>query len=54
MGGTQGCALALRDWPGTGGVFTITADDHLGLSYDALTVVEVENGTRVYFPQEEW
>jgi branched-chain amino acid transport system substrate-binding protein len=44
----------IKDWPGTGGVFTITPDDHLGLSYDALTFVKVENGTWAYFPPEEW
>jgi ABC-type branched-subunit amino acid transport system substrate-binding protein len=44
----------IKDWPGTGGVFTITADDHLGLTYEALTFVKVENGTWVYFPPEQW
>jgi branched-chain amino acid transport system substrate-binding protein len=44
----------ITDWPGTGGVFNITADDHLGLAYDDLTFVKVENGTWVYFPPEQW
>ena len=44
----------VKDWPGTGGVFNITTDDHLGLTYDDLTFVRVENGTWVYFPPEEW
>jgi branched-chain amino acid transport system substrate-binding protein len=44
----------IKDWPGTGGVFNITTDDHLGLAYDDLTFVKVENGTWAYFPPEEW
>jgi branched-chain amino acid transport system substrate-binding protein len=44
----------IKDWPGTGGVFNITPDDHLGLSYDDLTFVKVVDGTWVYFPPEEW
>lgn len=44
----------IKNWPGTGGVFNITPDDHLGLTYDALTFVKVENGTWVYFPPEKW
>ena len=44
----------ITDWVGTGGVFNVTAEDHLGLEYDALTFVKVENGTWVYFPPEEW
>jgi branched-chain amino acid transport system substrate-binding protein len=42
------------NWPGTGGVFNISADDHLGLSYDDLAFVKVVDGTWVYYPQEEW
>jgi branched-chain amino acid transport system substrate-binding protein len=44
----------ITNWPGTGGVFNITPDDHLGLEYDALGFVKVEGGTWVYFPPEEW
>ena len=44
----------IKDWPGTGGVFNITADDHLGLEYDDLTFVKVVDGTWAYFPAEEW
>jgi branched-chain amino acid transport system substrate-binding protein len=44
----------ITDWPGTGGVFNITPDDHLGLTYEALGFVKVENGTWVYFPPEDW
>jgi branched-chain amino acid transport system substrate-binding protein len=44
----------ITNWPGTGGVFNITPDDHLGLTYDALTFVKVVDGTWAYFPPEEW
>ena len=42
------------DWPGTGGVFNMTPDDHLGLTYDDLSFVKVVDGTWVSFPPEEW
>lgn len=35
----------VSDWPGISGVFTMTPDDHSGLSKDALVMVTVENGT---------
>jgi branched-chain amino acid transport system substrate-binding protein len=44
----------IKDWPGTGGVFNVTPEDHLGLEYTGLTFVKVENGDYVYFPPEEW
>jgi branched-chain amino acid transport system substrate-binding protein len=44
----------IHNWPGISGVFNISADDHLGLTYEALTFVKVTNGTWEYFPQEDW
>ena len=44
----------IKDWPGTGGIFNITPEDHLGLEYTGLTFVKVQDGGYVYFPQEEW
>ena len=44
----------IEDWPGTGGIFNITPEDHLGLEYTGLTFVKVQNGEYVYFPPEEW
>jgi branched-chain amino acid transport system substrate-binding protein len=44
----------IKDWPGTGGVFNVTPDDHLGLPHTALGFVKVEGGTWVHFPPEEW
>jgi branched-chain amino acid transport system substrate-binding protein len=44
----------IKNWPGTGGVFNITPDDHLGLTYEGLAFVKVVDGTWVHFPQEDW
>lgn len=44
----------IKNWPGTGGVFNITADDHLGLAYDDLAFVKVVDGTWAHFPPEDW
>ena len=44
----------IKNWPGTGGVFNLTPDDHLGLTYDDLTFVKVTNGTWAYYPPEQW
>jgi len=44
----------IKDWPGTGGVFNVTPDDHLGLEYDDLTFVRVVDGAWAYYPPEEW
>ena len=44
----------ITEWPGTGGIFNITPDDHLGLEYTGLTFVKVQDGGYVYFPPEEW
>jgi len=45
---------SITNWPGTGGVFNITTDDHLGLEYTGLTFVRVEGGGYAYFPPEDW
>ncbi|HEX6336590.1 MAG TPA: ABC transporter substrate-binding protein [Jiangellaceae bacterium] len=47
--GTDPAALrdtieGVSNWPGISGVFTMTPDDHSGLSKDALVMVTVENG----------
>jgi len=45
--GTQGFA-------GTGGIFNMSADDHVGLGPDDVVMVKVVGGEWVYFPPEEW
>ncbi len=42
------------NWPGTGGMFNMSATDHMGLTYEALTLIKVTNGTWEYYPEEEW
>ena len=44
----------VTDWPGTAGVFTITPDDHYGLTHESFTWFKVAGGTWVPFPREEW
>ncbi len=44
----------IKGWPGTGGIFNITPDDHLGLEYTGLTFVTIKDGQYVYFPPEAW
>jgi len=42
------------NWPGTAGVFNVTADDHYGLTYESFSWFKVEGGKWVPFPREEW
>lgn len=44
----------ITDWPGTGGIFNLSPDDHTGLEYTGLTFVKIENGEYTYYPAEEW
>jgi branched-chain amino acid transport system substrate-binding protein len=44
----------IRDWPGTGGVFNITPDDHLGLEYTGLGFVRVVDGWYANYPPSDW
>jgi branched-chain amino acid transport system substrate-binding protein len=42
------------DWPGTAGVFTLSPDDHYGLTFESFSWFKVEGDTFVPFPQEDW
>jgi branched-chain amino acid transport system substrate-binding protein len=44
----------IKDWPGTAGVFSLSADDHYGLTPESFTWFKVENGAFVPFPPEAW
>lgn len=46
----------VKDWPGTGGVFSLDADDHLGVKdYEtALTMTRVVDGLFTYYDRSEW
>jgi branched-chain amino acid transport system substrate-binding protein len=41
---------ATKDWPGVSGIFTMTPEDHSGLTKDALVMVEVKDGTWTIAP----
>jgi ABC-type branched-subunit amino acid transport system substrate-binding protein len=44
----------LSGFAGTGGVFSFSADDHVGLSADAVVTVRIVNGEWEYFPPDQW
>lgn len=44
----------IRNWPGTGGMFNVTPDDHLGLEYTGLGFVRVVSGWYENFPPSDW
>jgi branched-chain amino acid transport system substrate-binding protein len=44
----------VKNWPGQGGLYNITPDDHMGLKYDSMTFVKVVDGKWKYFPPEQW
>ena len=44
----------IKGFPGTGGVFNLSPDDHVGLSPDDVVLVKITGGEWVYFPPEEW
>jgi len=44
----------IKDWPGTAGVFNVTADDHYGLTPDSFNWFKVQDGAFVQFPEGDW
>lgn len=42
------------NWPGTAGVFTLSATDHYGLTPASFTWFKVQGGKWVPFPEEQW
>lgn len=44
----------IKDWPGTAGVFNLSAEDHYGLTSDSFVWFKVTGGAFVPFPREEW
>jgi branched-chain amino acid transport system substrate-binding protein len=45
---------SVKEWPGMGGVFTMSATDHNGLTKESLLFVRVVDGKWTLFPQSEW
>jgi branched-chain amino acid transport system substrate-binding protein len=44
----------IQNWPGIGGVFTMSPADHNGLTKESLLFVTVKDGQWVAFPESEW
>lgn len=42
------------DWPGISGVFTITAEDHNGIGFESLALVQIKDGGFSYVPPEAY
>ena len=45
---------SVTGWPGVGGVYNMTPTDHMGLKYDAMTFVKVQDGKLQAYPQAQW
>ncbi|MHB0874893.1 MAG: ABC transporter substrate-binding protein [Anaerolineae bacterium] len=43
-----------KGFVGIDGVFTFSAEDHVGLSVDDMVMVRISEGKWVYLPQEQW
>jgi branched-chain amino acid transport system substrate-binding protein len=43
-----------QGFPGTGGIFNMSAQDHVGLSTQDVVLVKIEKGNWVYFPRDKW
>ena len=39
---------------GTGGIYNMSAQDHVGLSTSDIVLARITNGQWEYFPPEEW
>lgn len=44
----------VRNWPGTGGIFNMSAEDHVGLDDRAMVIVRIVKGEWEYFPPAKW
>jgi branched-chain amino acid transport system substrate-binding protein len=42
------------DWPGVSGVFNITPEDHNGIGFESLALVQIKDGAFAYVPPEEY
>lgn len=43
-----------RNFIGTGGIFNMSAEDHVGLDERSMVLVRIEGGKWRYFPREKW
>lgn len=44
----------IQGFPGTGGIFNMSAQDHVGLSARDVVLVKIEKGDWVYHPRDQW
>ncbi|MBI2000776.1 MAG: ABC transporter substrate-binding protein [candidate division NC10 bacterium] len=44
----------IRNFAGTGGIFNMSAEDHVGLDERSMVLVRIEGGTWKYLPPEKW
>jgi branched-chain amino acid transport system substrate-binding protein len=44
----------VKGFAGTGGVFTMSPEDHVGLDERSMVLVRIEGGTWKYWPPEKW
>ncbi len=44
----------IKNFAGTGGIFNMSAEDHVGLDERSMVLVRIEGGTWKYFPPEKW
>ncbi|MBN1401314.1 MAG: ABC transporter substrate-binding protein [Anaerolineae bacterium] len=44
----------IQGFAGTGGIFNLSAQDHVGLSPDDVVMARITGGDWVYYPPEEW
>ena len=44
----------IKNFPGTGGIFNMSSEDHVGLDERAMVLVRVTKGGWEYFPPEKW
>jgi branched-chain amino acid transport system substrate-binding protein len=43
-----------KTFPGTGGVFNLSPQDHVGLNAKDVVLVKIADGNWVYLPREKW
>ncbi len=44
----------VKNFAGTGGIFNMSAEDHVGLDERSMVLVRIEGGEWKYFPPEKW
>ncbi|MBI4589554.1 MAG: ABC transporter substrate-binding protein [Candidatus Rokubacteria bacterium] len=44
----------VKNFAGTGGIFTMSPEDHVGLDERSMVLVRIEGGAWKYFPPEKW